>query len=200
LNTIITETTEHGEMPVDVYQKLANDRILFICDHIDDGVATDVAATLLLKDQEDPDRKITLFINSESGDTRSVFMIYDVMNMISSPIETVCIGSAMDEVVILLASGSEGMRFATKNSIIAVGQLINNNINFSDLADAKRLLAQSVSDNKKMMEVLAKKTGKTFKQVSSDFDRKVFFTAAQSMKYGIIDKIVSFNKRQINVP
>jgi ATP-dependent Clp protease protease subunit len=97
-------------------------------------------------------------------------------------------------VVILLASGSEGMRFATKNSIIAVGQLINNNINFSDLADAKRLLAQSVSDNKKMMEVLAKKTGKTFKQVSSDFDRKVFFTAAQSMKYGIIDKIVSFNK------
>lgn len=200
MNTIITETTEHGEMPVDVYQKLANDRILFICDHIDDGVATDVAATLLLKDQEDPDRKITLFINSESGDTRSVFMIYDVMNMISSPIETVCIGSAMDEVVILLASGSEGMRFATKNSIIAVGQLINNNINFSDLADAKRLLAQSVSDNKKMMEVLAKKTGKTFKQVSSDFDRKVFFTAAQSMKYGIIDKIVSFNKRQINVP
>jgi ATP-dependent Clp protease protease subunit len=194
LNTIITETTEHGEMPIDVYQKLANDRILFICDHIDDGVATDVAATLLLKDQEDPDQKITLFINSESGDIRSVFMIYDVMNMISSPIETVCIGSAMDEVVILLASGSEGMRFATKNSIIAVGQLVNNNINFSDLTDAKRLLAQSVSDNKKMMEVLAKKTGKTFKQVSSDFDRKVFFTAAQSIKYGIIDKIVSFNK------
>lgn len=194
MNTIITETTEHGEMPVDVYQKLANDRILFICDHIDDRVATDVAATLLLKDQEDPDQKITLFINSESGDIRSVFMIYDIMNMISSPIETVCIGSAMDEVVILLASGSEGMRFATKNSIIAVGQLVNNNINFSDLADAKRLLAQSVADNKKMMEVLAKKTGKTFKQVSSDFDRKVFFTAAQSMKYGIIDKIVSFSK------
>lgn len=194
MNTIVTENTEHGEVAVDVYQKLSNDRILFICDHIDDKLATDIVATLLLKDQEDDKKKITLFINSESGDIRDILMIYDIMSMISSPIETVCIGSAMDEVVILLAAGTDGMRFATKNSVIAVGQLINNNIHFSDLTDAKRLLAQSVSDNKKMMEILSKKSGKTFKQVSEDFERKVFMTANQAVRYGIIDKIVSFNK------
>lgn len=194
MNTIIAETAEHGDTTIDVYQKLANDRILFICDHIDDKVATDIVATLLLKDQEDSDQKITLFINSESGDIRSVFMIYDVMNIISSPIETVCIGSAMDEIVILLASGSKGMRFATKNAVIAVSQLINNNINFSDLTDAKRLLAQSILDNKKMIGILSKKTGKTFKQISNDFERKMFLTASQSVKYGIIDKIVACNK------
>lgn len=194
MNTIVTETTEHGDVAVDVYQKLSDDRILFICDHIDDKLATDIAATLILKDQEDSNKKITLFINSESGDIRSVLMLHDIMSMISAPIETVCIGSAMDEVVILLTAGSNGMRFATKNAVIAVGQLINNNIHFSDLTNAKRLLAQSVADNKKMMDILSKKSGKTYKQVSEDFERKVFMTASQAAKYGIIDKIISFHK------
>ncbi len=194
MNTIVTETIENDELPIDVYQKLSNDRIIFICDHIDDEVATDVVATILLKNQESSDQKITLFINSESGDIRSVLMIHDVMNMISAPIETVCIGSAMEEAVILLVSGTKGSRFATKNSVIAVGQLINNSVNFSDLSDAKRALSQSVSDNKKMMEIISKKTGKTLKEVCSDFDRKVFFTATQAVKYGLIDKIVPFNK------
>jgi len=194
LNTRVIETTENGDIPVDVYQKLANDRIIFICNHIDDEIATDVVATILLKNQESSDQKITLFINSESGDIRSVLMIHDVINMISAPIETVCIGSAMEEAAILLVSGTKGCRFATRNSVIAVGQLISNIVNFSDLSDAKRMLTQSVLDNKKMMEIISKGTGKTLKQVCSDFDRKVFFTATQAVKYGLIDKIVPFNK------
>src|SRR5579864_7292899 len=97
------EQTEHGEVPMDVYQKLAKDRILFITDYIDDDVATDLIATLLLKDHENNDEKIRLLINSPGGDIRNAFMIYDVMTMIQAPIEVVCMGAAMDEAAILLA-------------------------------------------------------------------------------------------------
>jgi ATP-dependent Clp protease, protease subunit len=181
LNTIVTETTEHGEIPVDVYHKLANDRILFICHEIDDHISADITATLLLKDSEDSTRKITLFINSQGGD-------------IEAPIETVCIGAAMNEAALILASGTPGSRFATKNSIIGASQLSHDYWSRGNLTDAKKLLDLSLADNKRMMEIFAKASGKTVKQVSEDFDRQVFMTAAQAAKYGLIDKVVTFSK------
>lgn len=194
LNTLVLETTEHGDFPVDVYQKLANDRILFITDFITDEIAAGIVATLLLKDSEDPGRKITLFINSMGGDIRNIFMIYDMIKMIESPVETVCIGAAMDEAAVLLTAGESGMRFATKNSQIAVGQLVNDWITRTNLTDAKKLLTLVMNDNKRMMEILSSCTGKTLKQISEDFDRKVFMSASQAVKYGLIDKVVSFKK------
>ena len=194
MNTIISETTENGEIFVDIYQKLSNDRIIFISDFIDDKLATDIVATLLLKDSEDSNKKITLFINSEGGDIRNVLMIYDMMKLISSPIETVCIGSAMDEVVILLTSGTPGMRLATKNSLISINQLTHDWTNYSDLTDAKKVLDQCMNDNKKMMEIFAKSTNKTFKQIVEDFNRKTFMNCNQAVRYGLIDKVVAFNK------
>src|SRR5271170_1185233 len=103
---------------MDVYQKLAADRILFVCGDISDELATDIIATLLLKDSEDSEKKITLFINSHGGDIRNAYMIYDVMTMIQAPVETVCIGAAIDEALVLLAGGTPGMRFATKHAVI----------------------------------------------------------------------------------
>lgn len=194
MNTIVTETTEHGEMPMDVYQKLANDRILFICDSINDNLATDIVATLLLKDSEDSEKKITLFINSQGGDIRNTLMIIDMMNMIDSPIETVCIGAAMDEAAVILASGTPGMRFATQNSQIAVSQLVNDWMARANLTDAKKYLDLAVSDNKRMMEIFSKTTKKPLKQVMADFDRRVFMNAAHAAKYGIIDKVVNVTK------
>ena len=194
LNTIVTETTEFGEIPLDVYQKLANDRILFICDQINDAVARDIIATLLLKDSEDPETKITLFINSQGGDIRNALMICDMMEMVSSPIETVCIGMAVDEAAMILASGSPGHRLATKNAVIAASQLSHDWMSQSDLTDAKKYLDLAMSDNKHMMEILAKASGKTLKQVMEDFDRRVFMTPNQAVKYGLIDKVVNFNK------
>jgi ATP-dependent Clp protease protease subunit len=181
-------------MAIDVYQKLANDRILFICNNIDDRLATDIVATLLLKDSEEPGEEITLFINSDGGDIRNVLMIYDVMQIISSPIQTVCIGSAMDEAVIILAAGTPGSRFATKNSIISVGQLSHDWANFSDLTDAKTTLIQSTDDNRRMMEIISKTTNKPLKDVMKDFDRKVFMSATQAVKYNLIDKVVKPSK------
>lgn len=194
MNTFVTEETEHGDLPVDVYHKLADDRILFLSDIIDDKIATDIVATLLLKDAEDSESKITLFINSEGGDIRNILMIYDMMQMIQAPIETVCIGSAMDEAAIILAAGTPGMRFATKNSMISVNQLSHDWASYSDLTDAKIALDQGLSDNKKMMDILSKCTKKTSKEVYGHFNRRMFFTANQAIKYGLIDKMVASNK------
>jgi len=194
LNTLVLESNELGDFPVDVYQKLSNDRILFICDHITDSVASDIVATLLLKDAEDSESKITLFINSSGGDIRNTLMIYDMMQMIDSPIETVCIGYAMDEAIIILAGGTPGMRLATKNSCIAVSQLSADWFINSNLTDAKKILDLSVQDNKRMMDILAKCTGKAVKQVTEDFDRRVFMNSAQAVKYNLIDKVVRVNK------
>lgn len=190
MNTLVTETTEQGDIPVDIYQKLSNDRILFICNHIDDKLATDIAANLILKDSEDSEKKITLFINSDGGDIRNALMIYDVMSMVQSPIETVCIGSAMDEAAIILAAGTPGMRFSTKNSFIAVSQLVHNWSAYCDLTDAKQNLTQSTIDNKRMMEIFSKAMGKPQKEVMTAFERRVFMSATQAAKLGIIDKVI----------
>jgi ATP-dependent Clp protease protease subunit len=190
VNTIILEETEHGEVPIDIYQKLANDRILFLFNLIDDKLASDIIATLLLKDGEDSDAKITLFINSDGGDIRNVLMIYDMMQIIEAPIETVCIGSAQNEAAILLAAGTPGMRFATKHAVIAASQLVHEWMSFSDLTDAKQILELSSKDNKRMMEIIAKSCGKTTKEVMVDFERKVFMNANQAVKYGLIDKVI----------
>lgn len=194
MNTIVVESTEHGDMPLDVYQKLANDRILFICNQITDELATDIVATLLLKDAEDSENKITIFINSDGGDIRNALMIYDVMQLLQSPLETVCIGSAMDEAAVILAGGTPGHRFATKNSVIALSQLVHDWYTQSNVTDAKKILDQSLSDNKRMMDIIAKSCNKSLKQVSEDFERRVFFNANQAVRYGIIDKVISQKK------
>lgn len=194
MNTLVLEQTEHGDMPVDVYQKLSSDRILFLTDNLSDDLASDTVATLLLKDHEDSTSKITLFINSHGGDIRNAFMIYDVMSMIEAPIETVCIGAAMDEALILLAGGTPGMRFATPHAVISATQLIHNFHMRTDLPGAHALFEQEKIDNQRLMEILSKTSGKPITQVKKDFDRRVFFNAKNAIKYGFIDKIVTFNK------
>jgi ATP-dependent Clp protease protease subunit len=194
LNTLVLEQTENGDIAMDVYQKLAQDRILFLSEDLHDDLATDMVATLLLKDSEDPDKKITLFINSHGGDIRNAFMIYDVMTMLQAPIETVCIGAAMDEALILLAGGEPGMRFATKHAIIAATQLLPGLHMHTDLPGAKAMMHQHKLDNDRLIDILSKTSGKTVAKIKQDFDRRVFFNAAQALKYGFIDGIVKYNK------
>ena len=162
------EQTEHGEVPMDVYQKLAKDRILFITDYIDDDVATDLIATLLLKDQEDSDGKIRLLVNSPGGDVRNAFMIYDVMMMIHAPIEVLVMGAAMDEASIIVAGGRKGMRLATKNAILSVSQLNNPWHMHTNLVDAKRMMEQFNNDNNRLLEIYSKATGKSVKVLKEE--------------------------------
>lgn len=194
MNTLVLEDSPQGEVPVDVYQKLSSDRILFLANYLDDDLASDIVATLLLKDQEDSDKKITLFINSHGGDIRNAFMIYDIMTIVRAPIETVCIGAAMDEALVVLAGGSPGMRLATPHAIISATQLVHNFHMRTDVPGAQALFEQEKQDNQRLMEILAKASKKPVGQVKEDFDRRVFFNAKNAMKYGFIDKIVTFNK------
>lgn len=190
MNIIVTEETENGDVPIDIYSKLANDRILFIHNYIDDRTAIDTVATLMLKDSEDSNQKISIFINAGGGDLRSVFMIYDAMKLIQSPIETFCIGEAIDEAALILAGGTPGMRFATTNSLVCVGQLYSNGSMRSDIAEAFVLMDRIKRDNKMFMTELAKCTGKKIKDLIKDLDRRKFFNAKQAKTYGLIDAVV----------
>jgi ATP-dependent Clp protease, protease subunit len=191
LNTIVYEENEQGESPVDVYQKLSDSRILFVTGIIDDDLAADIAATLLLKDQEDSDKKITLFINSQGGDIRNVFMIYDMIQMISAPVETVCIGEALSEAAVLLAAGAPGSRLATRNAIISFGQLEQTWNAHADMVNAKKWLDLFTEDNRRMMKIIADACHKPLKQVMLDFDRVVFMNSSKAAKYGLIDKVIT---------
>jgi ATP-dependent Clp protease, protease subunit len=190
MNTIILEDMYDEIRPTDIFTKLNNNRTFFIYDYIDDEMATNICASLLLKDIENHKDKITLFINSEKGDIRSVFMIYDTIKILKSPIETVCFGFAMCEIVLLLVAGTKGMRKATKSSIIAPGQLIHDESHYSNLTDAKSLLDRSLQDNKDFMKAIAKATGKKVATIMKDFERKKFMDTTQALKYGIIDEIL----------
>ena len=197
MNTLVLEQSEHGEYPIDVYAKLSQDRILFLSEPLHDNLAADMVATLLLKDSEDPERKITLFINSHGGDIRNAFTIYDVMQMIDAPVETVCIGAAFDEAVVLLAGGAPGMRLITPHAVIAASQLQPGLHMHTDLPGAQELMKQHKMDNDRLLDILAKTTGMPISQVRKDFDRRVFMNAKQALrygKYGFCDQIVQLNK------
>lgn len=194
MNTLILE--EHGEhtVVVNVYQKLIDNRILFIDSYIDDKVAVDVTASLILKDSEDPVNKISIFLNSYGGNVRSVFMIYDMMKIVRAPIEVICMGAAISESVLILAAGTPGMRYATPNAMICPNQLSYGATHYSDLVDAKITLDQIMLDNKKFIEALSKNITKPVKEIMQDLERRQYFTPKQSKDYGIIDGIVKVKK------
>jgi ATP-dependent Clp protease protease subunit len=190
MNTLILEQTEHGPIPIDIFTRLASDRILFIHGRIDEQMAADIAATLLLQDFNDTTQKISVFLNSEGGDIRSVLSIYDMMRLLQSPVEVIGIGSIMNEAVLLLAAGSKGLRFATANAEIAPSQLAHEYHQYSDLIDAKAELKRFQNDNQMFIEALAKCAGKDAEQVRNDFERQKFMTSSQAKAYGLIDHVL----------
>jgi ATP-dependent Clp protease protease subunit len=190
LNTIISERDAEGhEVSYDIFSKLMENRVLFITGYISDETASDIVATMLYLDCVEK-RKISLYINSEGGDIRNIFMIYDMMKLLSSPIETVCIGSAECESALLLAAGTKGMRFATKNSVICLNQLLSNSPSQADMTIAETLLKENKNNNNKFVKELSKNIKKSVKILKKDIEREKYFTSIAAKKYGIIDDIV----------
>jgi ATP-dependent Clp protease, protease subunit len=192
MNTIVLEETEQGDSPVPLYQKLSSDRILFLTEEVTDKVACDLAATLMLKDGEDSEAKITLFINSEGGDVRNIFMLYDLMTMISAPVETICLGSCMNECVLLLAAGTPGMRCATPHSMIGLSPLLQDFMTYADMTGVKTLLNQSIEDSKKFIKELVSCSSE---QVEKALEAKAFLKPKEAKALGLIDKVVKTNRR-----
>lgn len=195
MNPLILEQSHRQEEQItDVFAELASNRILFINGEITDSLATDICATLLLKDAENKNEKISIFINSNGGHIRDVFTIFDSINMISAPVETICMGACTGPATLLLVAGSPGMRFATTNSIISFSQLEYEEYTMSDLTDATSLLERLKRDNENMMQYFAKCVKKNIKTVLKTFEKGCYFDAKEALAYGIIDKVIGKSK------
>ena len=184
----VIEKTPQGERAYDIYSRLLKDRIIFLGDGIDDGVANIIIAQLLFLESQDKEKDIKLYINSPGGSVTAGLAIIDTMNLIKPDVSTICVGMAASMGAALLAAGKKGKRFALPNSEIMIHQVLGGaEGQASDIKiRAERILKMKDDLNR----MLANWTGQSFAQVEKDTDRDNFMTAEEAKKYGLIDKIV----------
>jgi len=185
----VIEQTNRGERAYDIYSRLLKDRIIFLGTPINDTVANIVVAQLLFLQAEDPDKDISLYINSPGGSITAGMAIYDTMNFIKPAVSTICIGMAASMGAFLLTAGEKGKRFALPNSEVMIHQPLGGaQGQASDIEiAAKRILKMRDHLN----QILAERTGQPLERIEKDTDRDNFLTAAQAVEYGLIDKVIT---------
>ena len=185
---MVVENTGRGERAFDIYSRLLKERIVFIGTPIDDQVANLVVAQLLYLQSEDPEKEISLYINSPGGQVTAGLAIYDTMQYIRPPVSTICIGMAASMAAVLLAGGAHGLRFALPHANILIHQPWGGmQGQASDIQiHAKEILRQREALN----QILAKHTGKPLEKVTLDTDRDYFLTSEGAKDYGLIDGII----------
>lgn len=190
-NTLIpyvVEQTGLGERSYDIYSRLLKDRIIFLDGEIHDAAADTVVAQLLFCESVDPDKDISLYINSPGGSVTAGLAIYDTIQYIRPEVQTICIGQAASMAAILLAGGQKGKRFILPHSRVLIhqpwggaqGQASDIGIQAREIVRLKKLLIKIIADH----------SGKSFDQVASDLERDYFLDAQESVDYGIVDKIL----------
>jgi ATP-dependent Clp protease protease subunit len=184
----VIEKTNYGERAYDIYSRLLQDRIIFLGTAIDDNVANVIIAQLLFLENQNPDKDIKLYINSPGGSVTAGMAIYDTMQYIKPDVSTICIGMAASMGAFLLSAGAKGKRFALPNSEIMIHQVMGGmEGQASDIKiRAERILKMKENLNK----IMAKHTGKSLSQIEKDTDRDNFMDAEESVKYGIVDKVI----------
>ena len=189
---MVVEQTNRGERSYDIYSRLLEDRIIFLTGEINDVSADIVIAQLLHLEGKDPDKDISLYINSPGGSVTAGMGIYDTMNYIKCDVNTICVGMAASMGAFLLSSGAKGKRFSLPNSEIMIHQPLGGaQGQASDIAiQADHIL----KIKKKMAEILASNCNQPLEKIEKDVDRDFYMTADEAMKYGIIDKV--YSKRQ----
>ena len=192
LNPLIYEKTANGEEIYDVFSRLMKDRILFIGEDITSDLANCVISQLLWLDKQSDD-EISIYINSNGGELTSMFAIYDIMQYIKAPIYTFVIGTAASAAAVLLAAGTKGYRFAMPNSEIMIHQPLAYGIE-GQITDINLTSKQMDRSKKKMVNILARHTGKTYEQVERDCDRDFWMNPTMAVRYGLIDQIHGANK------
>lgn len=195
MNPLIYEKTKDGEFLYDIFSRLIKERILFLTEEITVEVASTIAATLLLLDNQDSETPICFYINSGGGDVAALFTIYDIMNMIEAPVHTYCIGEASSAAAILLAAGSAGHRYSMENSKIMIHQLQISDMQgtAADIRNEAKLIEEI---NHRALETLARHSGQPLKKIKTDCSGvDHYMTAQQAVKYGIIDHIVKPTKK-----
>ena len=191
---MVVDKTPFGERAYDIYSRLLEERIIFIAGPIDDVVANTVIAELLFLQFKDPNKDITLYINSPGGDVSAALAIYDTMKLVKPDVETICIGLAASAAAILLACGATGKRYALPNAEIMIHQLWTPGIGgqASDIEIASRQISRT---KKKLNQILADHTGQSLQKIEKDTDRNFFMDPQEAKTYGIIDGILELKKK-----
>ncbi len=185
----VVEQTGRGERAYDIYSRLLNDRIVFLSDEVNDVTASLVVAQLLFLEAEDPDKDISLYINSPGGSVTAGMAIYDTMNFIKCDVSTICIGMAASMGAFLLSSGAKGKRIALPNSEIMIHQPLGGARGQATDIKIQADLILRTRDN--LNRILSENTGKPIEQIARDTERDNFMTSTQALEYGLIDKILT---------
>ena len=186
---MVVEQTPRGERSFDIYSRLLKERVIFLSGPIDDNISNLVVAQLLFLESENPEKDISIYINSPGGSISAGLAIYDTMQFISSSVSTLCIGQAASMGALLLAGGDKGKRYVLPNSRIMIHQPLGG---FQGQASDFEIHAKEILHMKKVVnEVLAKHTGQTIKKIEKDTDRDNFLDANAAIKYGIVDKVLN---------
>jgi len=186
---MVIEQTPRGERSFDIYSRLLKERVIFLSGPIDDNISNLVVAQLLFLESENPEKDISIYINSPGGSISAGLAIYDTMQFISSSVSTLCIGQAASMGALLLAGGDKGKRYVLPNSRIMIHQPLGG---FQGQASDFEIHAKEILHMKKVVnEILAKHTGQTIKKIEKDTDRDNFLDANAAIKYGIVDKVLN---------
>jgi len=188
----VVEQTHRGERAYDIYSRLLKDRIVFVGTPIDDDVANIVIAQLLFLESEDPDKDVSIYINSPGGSVTAGLAIYDTMQYVKAPVSTTCLGQAASMAAVLLAAGAPGKRFAVPNARIMIHQLSGG---FSGQATDIEIQAREALRLKRNLdEILAKHTRQPIDRIARDTDRDYFMGPEEAKEYGIIDEVIVHKK------
>ncbi|MEA2332604.1 MAG: ATP-dependent Clp protease, protease subunit [Thermoleophilaceae bacterium] len=186
---MVLEQTSRGERSFDIYSRLLNERIVFIGQQIDDDIANLVVAQLIHLESDDPDKDISVYVNSPGGSLHAGLAIYDAMQYVAPDVSTLCYGMAMSAGSLILAGGTKGKRLSLPNARILIhqpssgfqGQSTDIEIHAREILELRRLLE----------EIYSRHTGQSQEQVHDDMERDRFFSAEQALEYGLVDRIVS---------
>ena len=185
---MVVEQTNRGERSYDIYSRLLEDRIVFLCDEVNDVTASLVVAQLLFLEAQDPDKDINLYINSPGGSVSAGLAIYDTMNFIKCDVSTTCIGMAASMGAFLLSSGAKGKRFALPNSEIMIHQPLGGAR--GQASDIKIHADHILKTRSRLNSILSKNTGKTLEEIERDTERDNFLSAEEAAEYGLVDKVI----------
>ena len=188
----VIEQTGMGERSYDIFSRLLKDRIIILGEEINDQVASLVTAQLLFLEAEDPDKDISIYINSPGGSVTAGMAIYDTMNYIKPDVSTICVGMAASMGAVLLSAGTKGKRYALPNAEIMIHQPLGG---FQGQASDIKITADHIIDIKnKLNKILASATGQSLEVIEKDTDRDNYMSADAAVEYGLIDRIIKSMK------
>ncbi len=185
----VIEQTNRGERSYDIFSRLLSDRIIVLSDEVNDTTASLVVAQLLFLEGQDPDKDISLYINSPGGSVTAGLAIYDTMQYLKCDVSTICMGMAASMGAFLLSSGAKGKRMALPNSEIMIHQPLGG---AKGQATEIKIVAEHILKTRdKLNRILAENTGKTIEEIARDTERDNYLTAQEALEYGLVDKVIT---------